>query len=104
MKENEKLWRVFNFDPYEVTEVGQELYVSTTDKSRTRFFLPKERDPYMLTKEDTKKERVWRNSRLDKARTQLMNKQRRFVAGTEQLDLVHGRVVSFNSCLLAFQR
>ncbi|RXH86975.1 hypothetical protein DVH24_028475, partial [Malus domestica] len=77
MKENEKLWRVFNFDPYEVAEVGEELYASTTDKSRTRFFLPKERDPYLLTKEATKKERVWRNSHLDKARTQLMNKQRR---------------------------
>ncbi|KAM1660855.1 hypothetical protein COP2_003862 [Malus domestica] len=77
MKENEKLWRVFNFDPYEVAEVGEELYASTTDKSRTRFFSPKERDPYLLTKEATKKERVWRNSHLDKARTQLMNKQRR---------------------------
>ncbi|CAN6554345.1 unnamed protein product [Malus baccata var. baccata] len=77
MKENEKLWRVFNFDPYEVAEVGEELYASTTDKSRTRFFSPKERDPYLLTKEATKKERAWRNSHLDKARTQSMNKQRR---------------------------
>lgn len=76
MEENEKLQNLFEFNPRKSNNLGPELYVSTTDKISVRFFLPEERDQYMLTKEQRKKERVWRNSILEKAKTQLMTKHR----------------------------
>ncbi|KAI5314837.1 hypothetical protein L3X38_044013 [Prunus dulcis] len=77
MKENEKLQHLFEFNPRRIKNLGPELYVSTTDKITVRFFLPEERNAETLTKENKKKERVWRNSLLEKARTQLMSKHRR---------------------------
>ncbi|KAM1106471.1 hypothetical protein ACFX13_003395 [Malus domestica] len=76
MKENEKLQNLFEFNPHRNKNLGPELYESTTDKITVCFFVPEERDPDKLTKEDRKKERVWRNALLDKARTQLMRKHR----------------------------
>ncbi|ONH91931.1 hypothetical protein PRUPE_8G144400 [Prunus persica] len=77
MKGNEKLQHLFEFNPRRIKNLGPELYVSTTDKITVRFFLPEERNAETLTKENKKKERVWRNSLLEKARTQLMSKHRR---------------------------
>ncbi|XP_004289807.1 PREDICTED: interferon-related developmental regulator 1-like isoform X2 [Fragaria vesca subsp. vesca] len=76
MEENEKLQNLFEFDPRKNKNIGPELYVATTDKISVRFFMPEERDQYMLTKEQRKKERVWRTSIVDKAKTQLMTKHR----------------------------
>ncbi|RXH87476.1 hypothetical protein DVH24_034376 [Malus domestica] len=76
IQENEKLQNLFEFNPHRNKNLGPELYESTTDKITVCFFVPEERDPDKLTKEDRKKERVWRNALLDKARTQLMRKHR----------------------------
>ncbi|ONI19381.1 hypothetical protein PRUPE_3G276000 [Prunus persica] len=77
VKENEKLQNLFEFNPHRIINSGRELYVSTTDKISVSFFLPEERDPEKLTKEDRKKQKIWRNSVLKKAQTQLMTKHRR---------------------------
>ncbi|KAM5549578.1 interferon-related developmental regulator 1 [Rosa sericea] len=76
MEENEKLQNLFEFDPRKSKNLGPELYEATTDKIFVRFFMPEERDQYMLTKEQRKKERLRRSSIVDKAQTQLMTKHR----------------------------
>ncbi|KAI5341076.1 hypothetical protein L3X38_020350 [Prunus dulcis] len=88
VKENEKLQNLFEFNPHRIINSGRELYVSTTDKISVSFFLPEERDPEKLTKEDRKKQKIWRNSVLKKAQThtQLMTKHRRLSEETNRSD------------------
>lgn len=85
MEGNGKLQDVFELRPTGTCMPVEKLYVPTVKEVSVSYFLPKERDLSHLTKEESKKERLMRFCLLDKARTQLMNKNRNLAVERKQM-------------------
>nr|XP_011459820.1 PREDICTED: uncharacterized protein LOC105350111 [Fragaria vesca subsp. vesca] len=71
-----KLQDIFNDPLRNNGDSVVKLYESTTEKIKGGYFMTRGRDPYMLTAEERKKQRVRETCVVEKAQTQLRAKQR----------------------------
>ncbi|MED6188664.1 hypothetical protein PIB30_088011 [Stylosanthes scabra] len=80
MLQNEVIQHLFKFVPYYEEEDTPYLYEPTLKRIESRVYLhaAQEKDPKLLTKSETKKEREHMKSIIDRSKTKLLNKRRTF--------------------------